>query len=67
VPEDVAEGVEGERLVAVGERLLGVGVHLHDQAVGAGGDRGEGERRHQVGAAAGVARVHDHRQVRLRA
>jgi hypothetical protein len=56
---------EVERLVAVGERGGRLGVHLDEQAVGARGHRRERERRDERRAAAGVARVDQHRQVRL--
>ena len=39
-------------------------MHVHDDAVRADRDRGPGQRQHQVAAATGVRRVHDHRQVR---
>ena len=54
-----------ERLVAVGQRALRIGMHLDDQTVGAGGDRGEGQRRDERRVAAGVARIDDDRQMRL--
>ena len=42
----------------------GCGVHLDDDAVGAGGDRGARHRRHLVAEPGAVARVGDDRQVR---
>jgi hypothetical protein len=53
-----------KRLAAIRARPVGVGMHFKDQAVGAGGDRCQGERRHKVPLAGAVARVGDHRQVR---
>ena len=40
-------------------------MHLDDQPVGAGGDRGECQRRHERRVAAGMARIDDHREMRL--
>jgi thiamine biosynthesis protein ThiI len=53
-----------QRLRAVAQRRLRVRVDVHDDAVGADRDRGPGQRQDQVPAAAGMRRVHDHRQVR---
>ncbi len=41
----LAEGRGGQRLRAVAESVLGVGMHLDDQAVRAGGDAGQRQRR----------------------
>ncbi len=54
----------GERLRPVGPGGAGVGVRLHEQPVGAGRDRGQGERRHQGAGAGGVRRVDQHRRAR---
>ena len=47
----------------VGEGIVGVRVDLHDQPVGARGNRGQGERRDQRPAAGALRRVDDHGQV----
>src|SRR5262245_61560231 len=51
------------RLRAVAEGVIRIAVHLDDQAVGAGGHRGAGHRRHHVAPSGAVARVGDDRQV----
>ncbi len=53
-----------ERLVAVAQGRLGVGMDFDDQPVGAGGDGGGGHPRHQVRVARAVARIDHDRQVR---
>ena len=60
----VGEAVGVQLLGAVADRVVGVGVDLHDQAVGARRGGGHGHRLDQVAAAGGVAGVDDHRQVR---
>ena len=62
--EQPVEGGEVERLRAVGEGLVGVGVDLDQQAVGAGGQRGQGHRRDVIALAGAVAGVDQDRQVR---
>jgi hypothetical protein len=54
-----------ERLGAVGEGAVGIGVDFDHEAVGAGGDRGPGHGRHVVPVAGAVAGVADDRQVAL--
>ena len=63
--DGVEELREVERLIAVGQGPLGIGMDFEDQAVGAGGDGGDGHVRDQVGVAGAVAGIDDDRQVRL--
>ena len=56
--------VVGERLVAVAQRLGGLGVHVDDHAVSSDRDRGPGQRQDQVASAARVRRIDDDRQMR---
>src|SRR5216684_3685279 len=48
----------------VAERLLGPGVHLHQEPVGAGRRRGQRKRQHEIGPAGRVRGIHHHGQVR---
>ena len=59
----LVEPVGVELLRAVADRLLGRGVHLDDDPVGAGRGGGHRERGDEAAAAGRVARVHDHGQV----
>src|SRR5262249_8185832 len=52
-----------QRLRAVAERVVGIVVHLDDEAVGAGRDGGARHRRHLVAASRSMARIADHGQV----
>ena len=57
------EAVGAQRLRPVADRLVGLGVHLDDDAVGADGGRGQRQRLDEVAPAGGVAGVDDDRQV----
>ena len=59
----LADVAADERLGAVAERGLRVGVDINDDPVSADRDRRPGQREHEFAAAAGVRRVHDDRQV----
>src|SRR5664279_5182543 len=60
----VGEVLGPQRLGSVADGLVGVGVHLDDDPVGADGGSGERQRQHQVAPPGGVARIDDHWQVR---
>ena len=53
-----------QRLRAVAQRVVGIGVHFHQQPVGARGHRGARHGRHLVAAPGAVRRVGHDRQVR---
>ena len=55
-----------QRLRAVAERVIGIGMHFHQQAVGACCDRGASHRDHFVAASGAVRWVGDDGQVRER-
>jgi hypothetical protein len=52
-------------LLAVAQRLLGLGVHVDEEGVGAGRGARQGGRRDERRHAGGMARIHHHRQVGL--
>src|SRR5712692_11456834 len=58
------ELIEVERLRAVGERVLRVGMNFDHDAVRADGSGGAGEGSDQFAAASGVAWIDNHRKVR---
>src|SRR5918994_211459 len=62
---ELGEVTGWDLLRPVRERLLGIGVHFHDHAVGACGDGGERQRQHEVPTTRRVRRVDDDGKVRL--
>ena len=60
---EVRERLRGDRLRAVAERRLGLGMNLDDEAVGAGSSSRQRQRHDPVAAPGGVRGVDDHRQV----
>ena len=66
LPHQLVERVRCQGLDSVGASLLRIGVDLDEQPVGAGGDRGQGQRGDEVGPARCVTRIDENREVRLR-
>src|SRR6266545_1817360 len=62
--EQPLEAREVERLRAVGERMVGIGMNLDHEAVGAGGQRGQGHGGNIFALARAVAGVDEDGQVR---
>ena len=53
-----------ERLRAVAQRAIGIGMHFDDQAVGSRGHRGASHGQHLIAAAGSVRRIAHHGQMR---
>ena len=63
IGDDPCQLTRKQRLRSIAPCLLGARVHLHGHTVGAGSDRGAGERRDEARDAGRVTGVHHHGQV----